>query len=154
AFALMADVEGKISVNDRQAAQALYVAEGGTWLVRNWFEDPTGTGYLVPTTSQVNRTARWVDDDYDGTYEAYTAVSAPWNVTYRQGTNDLFQKPYRGTPSLALVGNEAHPDVLISASGSANEQAFLGTVNDTLFPNFPSVKQRALITEIRVFGPP
>src|SRR5262249_13855280 len=45
-------------------------------------------------------------------------------------------------------------DVLISSSGSANEQAYLTTVNNTLFPSFPSTKLRALVTEVRVFGPP
>src|SRR5437867_3911429 len=118
AYAMLADVENKISINERHQAQALYVAEGTAWVVRNWFEDSTAA-YLLPTASQVNRTLRYVDNDADGTFTAYTSAPSPWNVTYRSGTDDLFNRPYRGTPALSFEGNQTHPDVRISSSGSS-----------------------------------
>ena len=155
AFSLTADMEGKISVNSRQSSQALYVAEGTAWLVKSWFEDPTAaSGWLVPTTSQVNRTLRWVDHDNDGTFQAYSTAPAPWNVVYRNGTNDLFERPYRGNPALSLQGSEDHPDVRISVTGSSNEQSFLTSLNNALYPSFPAPMTRARILQIDVFGPP
>jgi hypothetical protein len=95
-----------------------------------------------------------VDDNNDGTFQAYTAAPAPWNVVYRTGTDDLFQKPYRGSPGVSLQGTSDHPDVRVSSTGSSAEQAYLTTVNNTLFPSFPAVKTRARILQIDVFGPP
>src|SRR5262249_3808462 len=68
ALVLVGDTEARIARNQRDVAQAQFVAEGGVRMVRAWFEDPTVTGYLVPTTGQMDRTQRWVDDDNDGTY--------------------------------------------------------------------------------------
>jgi len=111
AFVLAGQTESKIAVNQRNGQQALHLAESGVRIVKKWFDAPTGTSaYLVPTTSQVDRTQRWVDDNNDGTYSAYSSATAPYNVVYRNGTDDPFEKPYRGSPSLAFMGTEAHPD--------------------------------------------
>ena len=155
AFALVADTENRISVNERHQAEALYAAEGTVRLVKGWFDNPSpSTGYLVPTVSQVNRSLRYVDNDGDGTYQLYSTAPAPWNVIYRSGTDDLFEKPYRGTPTQMLVGTQSNPDVRISASGSAAQQSFLNTINDTLFPNYPSPTVRAKVRQIDVYSAP
>ena len=153
AFALVAETENKISVNERHQAQALYVAEGTVRLVKGWFDDPA-SGYLVPTSSQADRSLRYVDHDGDGTYQLYSSAPSPWNVTYRSGTNDLFEKPYRGSPSVSLEGTQANPDVRISASGASAEQAFLNTINNTVFPNYPAPGLRAKVRQIDVYSPP
>ena len=102
AFMLVGQTEANIARNKRDTEQALFTAEGGARIVKKWFEAPSGTSsYLVPTTSQMNRTLRYVDDNSDGTYGAYSTATSPYNVTYRQGTDDPFEKPYRGTPALA-----------------------------------------------------
>src|SRR5262249_34125639 len=146
--------EARIARNQRDVAQAQFVAEGGVRIVRAWFEDPTVTGYLLPTTAQMDRTQRWVDDNNDGTYTAYTSAPSPWNVVYRNGTNDPFEKPYRGTPASTLLGTEDHPDVSISLSGSIAEKNYLNTLNSTLFGSFPTPLQQTKVTEILVYGPP
>ena len=150
AFALVADTENKISFNERSSTQALYVAEGTVRLVKQWFDDPN-SGYLVPTTSQVDRSLRYVDNDGDGTYQLYTTAPAPWNVTYR---SDLFGKPYRGSPDQSFEGTQSNPDVRISQTGSAGEKNFLTNLNNTLFPAFPSPNLRARIRQIDIYAPP
>lgn len=155
AFILLGDSENLISVSDRNRMQANYVAEGVARLVKGWFDDPsTVTGYLVPVPLETDRSLRWVDPDGDGTYQDYTSASAPWNVVYRSGTDDLFEKPYRGSPALSLEGTRDHPDLRISASGSTAERSFLTTITDTLFPDYPSPDLRARVNQIDVFAPP
>src|SRR5262245_8211716 len=128
AFALVAETENKISVNQRHQGQALYVAEGAVRTVKSWFDDPeVATGFLVPTAAQVDRTHRWVDDDNDGTLEPYAGATPPWNVIYKQADDDLFDKPYRGKPVDSFEGSQTQPDLRISASGSAGEIAYLQT---------------------------
>src|SRR5258705_13383524 len=62
-YLMMAQTESTIAENERNAATALYVAEAGARLAVNWFNDPTSTGYLVPTTAQIDRTKRGFDHD-------------------------------------------------------------------------------------------
>jgi len=155
AFVLAGQTESRIAINQRNGQEALHIAESGVRLVKKWFDAPAGTSaYLVPTTSQMDRTQRWIDDNNDGTYGAYASAAAPYNVTYRSSTNDPFEKPYRGSPALAFMGTEAHPDIVISETGSAGETAFLTTLNATLFTNFPAPGQLGRISRIDVYGPP
>jgi hypothetical protein len=155
AFVLAGQTESKIAVNQRNGQQALHLAESGVRIVKKWFDAPTGTSaYLVPTMSQIDRTQRWVDDNNDGTYSAYSSATAPYNVVYRNGTDDPFEKPYRGSPSLAFMGTEAHPDLVIDETGGSGEIAYLATLNATLFTNFPTPGQQGRISRIDVYGPP
>ena len=155
AFVLAGQTESRIAVNHRNSQQALHIAEGGMRAVKKWFDAPTGTSsYLVPTTSQMDRSQRWVDDNNDGTYGAYASAASPYNVVYRDGTDDPFEKPYRGSPALAFMGTEAHPDIVISESGSSGETAYLSTLNATLFADFLSSGQQGRISRIDVYGPP
>src|SRR5262245_12190325 len=154
AFVLVGDTEARIARNQRDVAQAQFIAEGGVRIVRAWFEDPTVTGYLLPTVSQMDRTQRWVDDDNDGTYPASTSSLSPFNVIYRNGTDDPFERPYRGSPAMTLLGTEDHPDLSISYGGSIAQRNYLNTLNSTLFSSFPSPIQQGKITEILVYAPP
>src|SRR5262245_8573961 len=60
-YLMMAQTENTIAENERNAATAMYVAEAGARLVVSWFNDPTSTGYLVPTVGNVDRTLRVFD---------------------------------------------------------------------------------------------
>jgi hypothetical protein len=102
----------------------------------------------------MNRTLRWVDDNNDGTYGAYSSATSPYNVVYRNGTDDPFERPYRGSPALSFMGTEDHPDVSISSSGTVAEKNYLSTLNSTLYTQFPAPLQQGKITEILVYGPP
>src|SRR5437867_11221513 len=160
-YLMLAQTENQIAENELNAQQALFVAEGGARLVINWFNDPTGTGYQVPTASQVNRSIRWYDHDGNPATPVVKGVAA--DITkpiYRDGTDDLFEKAYRGNNFLAFLGEESHaggdegPDLRIDAAAGGNQAAFLTTVNNTLFSAYPSANRRARITRIDVFSPP
>ena len=57
-YLMMAQTENTIAENERNSAAALYVAEAGARLVVGWFNDPTATGYLVPTLADLDRERR------------------------------------------------------------------------------------------------
>jgi len=160
-YLLLAQTENQIAENELNAQQALFVAEGGARLVINWFNDPTGTGYQVPTASQVNRSIRWYD--HDGNAGTATVKGVAGDVAkpiYRDGTDDLFEKAYRGNNFVAFLGEESHaggdegPDLRIDAAAGGTQAAFLTTVNNTLFSSYPSANRRARISRIDVFSPP
>ena len=143
---------------------ALLVAGEGARAVKGWFDAPSGAlAQFVPTASQVNRSLRYVDDNADGTYGPYTTASPPWNVIYRPnaGTapapapeDQLFEKPYAGTPAQMLLGTEDHPDVRIWEAGSNSEQHYLASLNAGLFPSAPGDAQQGRISRIDVYSPP
>src|SRR5256712_13162170 len=62
-YLMMAQTESTIAENERNSATAMYVAEAGARLAVNWFNDPSSTGYLVPTSPQGDRTLRAFDHD-------------------------------------------------------------------------------------------
>ncbi len=161
-YMLMAQTENTIAENERNAAMALYVAQAGARLAVNWFNDPSSTGYLVPTSGQVDRTLRLVDQDNDPNTARVLAVSGTCaKPLYKDSTcttSPILDRPYR--PSLAdtLGGIETGtdsdpnnaargPDLVVSAS-------HLTTINNTLFPNFPTQNLRARIARIEIYGPP
>ena len=160
-YLMLAQTENQIAENQRNAQQALFVAESGARLVLNWFNDPTGTGYLVPTAADVNRSIRWYDHDANaGTAVVLGVASDVAKPIYRDGTNDLFEKAYRGSNALAFLGEESHaggdegPDLRIDAAAGGAQAAFISAMNNALFPNYPSPSRRARITRIDVFSPP
>jgi Tfp pilus assembly protein PilX len=161
-YLMMAQTENTIAENERNSAAAMSVAEAGARMVAGWFNDPTTTGYLVPTTGDVDRTKRVFDNDNntatarvlgvsgdatkplykDATYTASGILDRP----YRSALADTFMGVETGTdpnPSYADKG----PDLIVNAS-------FLTTINNTMFPNYPAPWLRARITRIEVYGPP
>ena len=155
-FLLMADTENKISVNERNYEMAHYVAEAGVKLVKNWFDHPSGTyGYIYPTSSQVDRNLRMIDHDNDPGTARVLADGTTGKPYYKQTSNLIFDKPYRGTLQDALSGTEDAPDMRVSeASSDSNVRAYLQTLNNTIFPNFPKSHYRTRITQIDVYEPP
>jgi Tfp pilus assembly protein PilX len=161
-YLMMAQTENTIAENERNSAAALYVAEAGARLVVGWFNDPTATGYLVPTLADLDRTKRIFDHDSNsGTARVQGASGDATKPLYKDATvtaSLIFDRPYRSALGDTFLGVETGtdgnvafaamgPDIIVNAS-------FLTTINDTLFPNFPSPFLRARITRIEVYQPP
>jgi len=160
-YLMLAQTESQIAENELNAQQTLFAADAGARLVMNWFNDPTGTGYKVPTVAQMNRSIRWYDHDGNpGTATVLGVAGDPAKPIYRDGTDDPFEKAYRGSNPLAFMGEESHaggdegPDLRIDAAAGGNQASFLSDINSTLFPSFPSVNKQVRITRIDVYGPP
>ena len=161
-YMLMAQTENTIAENERNAAMALYVAQAGARLAINWFNDPSTTGYLVPTSAQVDRTLRLVDQDNDPNTARVLAVSGTCTKPlYKDATcttSPILDRPYRPSFADGFSGIETGsdsdpnnasrgPDLVVSAS-------HLTTINNALFPNFPTQNLRAQIARIEIYGPP
>jgi len=160
-YLMLAQTESQIAENQLNAQQALFVAESGARMVINWFNDPSGTGYKIPTAAQVNRAVRWYDHDSNPSTANVKGIAGDaTKPVYRDGTDDLFDKPYRGNSYLSFLGEESHagtdegPDLRIDAAAGGAQAAFLTEINNTLFLNYPSANRRARITRIEVYSPP
>ncbi|OLD64902.1 MAG: hypothetical protein AUI47_03845 [Acidobacteria bacterium 13_1_40CM_2_68_5] len=159
-YLMMAQTESTIAENERNSATAMYVAEAGTRLAVNWFNDPSSTGYLVPTSAQVDRTLRVFDHDANpGTARVQAVAGDCTRPLYKDAvctTSPILDRPYRSDLANTYIGVEtgfdgafpnAGPDLVVSA-------AHLATINAALFPNFPKVDLRARITRIEIYAPP
>jgi hypothetical protein len=159
-YLMMGQTERSLAENERNAATALYVAEAGARLVVQWFNDPTSTGYLVPTLNDVDRTQRVFDHDADPrTARVQCAAGNAARPIYKDAalTNGgIFDRPYRSSVENAFLGVEtgieagfpdAGPDLVVGA-------AHLTTINDALFPNFPKPDLRARVSRIEIYAPP
>jgi len=159
-YLMMAQTESTIAENERNAATALYVAEAGARLAINWFNDPTSTGYLVPTTGQIDRTQRVLDHDNNtGTARVQAVAADATKPLYKDATvtaSAIFDRPYRSALGDTFLGVEtgtdagfptAGPDVVVSSS-------HLTTINTALFPNFPTASLRARVSRIEFYAPP
>ncbi len=124
AYMLMAETEGQIAINERNASQALYVAESATRAVVDWFDNPV-SGFSLPAAADVDLTLRMLDLDDDGVWETAADGSAG-QERYKQTSTEIFQKPYRGSIQDAFLGTETNPDVRITPG------AFLDTLNTRL----------------------
>jgi hypothetical protein len=150
-YLLLADTENQISVNEKNYAQALYVAEAGVRIVKIWFDKPADPAYQFPDvtdTTNVIRTLRMLDHDNDpGTGRVLAAEGDMTKPIYRDIADDLFEKPYRGGLPFMFSGTEDGPDLRIVGTA-------LDGLNDQFFPDFPSPTLRARITRIEVYEPP
>jgi len=169
-YLTLADTESLIAINITYQEQALHAAESGGRLMVEWFNHPDASmGYLLPTASQVDRTQRFIDHDDDPTTATITAAGNPVvegdnaKPFYRDGTDDLFEKPYRGNMKVALMGTEDGPDIVIDDDAGGTQAAFLKTVNTALYGNYPSdvtitnaadAHLRARILKIEIYQPP
>ncbi len=157
-YMMMAQTENTIAENERNAAMALYVAEAGARMVVNWFNDPSSTGYLVPAVGSVDTTKRLGDWDGDPSTARSIQDGSSGKPKYKQSTGAIFDRLYRGSNVDAFIGCETgtDPDPNNATLGPdlVVNQSHLDTVNDTLFPNFPSPSLRARISRIEVYSPP
>ena len=161
-YLMMAQTESTIAENERNQAAALYVAQAGARLAVNWFNDPTATGYLVPTTAQVDRTKRVYDNDLNtATARVLGVASNAAKPIYKDGSftaSGIFDRPYRSALADTFMGVETGtdpdpnfadkgPDVIVNAD-------YLTTLSDTLFNNYPSPTLRARLTRMEFYSPP
>ncbi len=169
-YLTLADTESLIALNMTYQEQALYAAESGARITVSWFNDPDpASGMLVPTVAQVDRSQRWIDHDDNPTTATITNGGTPvvegdaTKPFYRDGLDDLFEKPYRGSMVVGFMGDEDGPDLVIDAAAGGNQAAYLNTLNAALFGTYPSdvtittaadAKVRARITRIEIYQPP
>lgn len=137
--------------------QAAFAAEAALRAVKSWFDAPAETAgaWMVPAAGDVDRSRRRVDPEGDGTSVAYSGAPAPWNVVYRQGRNDLFERPYRGTPVLSFEGDAKGPDLLlVDDASSPAARAYLAAFSRALFSGTLAPNLAVRITKIAVYAPP
>ena len=86
---------------------------------------------------------------------AVTNPGGPGWVSYKQTSNALFERPYRGSTEDSLLGTETGPDIRIDDQDPAH-QPFLAALSQTLWASFPSEGGGvgAHISRIDVFAPP
>ena len=161
-YLMMAQTENTIAENERNSAAAMYVAEAGARLAAGWFNDPTSTGYLVPTTADVDRTKRVYDNDNNtGTARVLAVSGDATKPIYKDSTftaSGILDRPYRSALADTFMGVETGTDPNPSYADKGPDlivnDTFLTTINDTMFPNYPAPWLRARITRIEVYGPP
>jgi hypothetical protein len=166
-YLLMADTENKIAENEKLSAQALYFGEGTVREVKRWFDRPPYiTGYtknlVRPLTTTMDRTQRWIDTDGAGPTAVVVADGSGAKPYWKaidadgNGTDDIFEKPYRSALIDTLIGVEDHPDVMIARSAGGATATFLDGLATKIAPNFPAsaVGLTARIKEIQIYEPP
>ncbi|HEX3583688.1 MAG TPA: pilus assembly PilX N-terminal domain-containing protein [Thermoanaerobaculia bacterium] len=142
AFVAMTETENSISLNERNHAQTVAIAEAGARLVVQWFQDPAtmlARGLMPKNVNQI-KTSRTVGDSYTG--------------YYKPGGN-LCDTPYGPSEADLLYGDENSADIIINATTCAASsdntvKAFLTTLNTSLFGTIADGE----ITDIRIYAPP
>lgn len=136
--------------------QAGCAAEAGLEAVKHWFDAPAASAgaWMVPLTSDVDLSLRRVDPEGDGTFAASGTAPAPWNTLYREGRDDLWERPYSGNPRLSLEGDGSGPDVSIAWERGAAQRAFLARLSTALFPDPLAPNLTVRLVRIAVYGPP
>jgi hypothetical protein len=163
-FVLIGETENLIATNERHSAQALHVAETGARVVVSWFDHPSERSALVPfDPGAVDRSLRRIEADGDPATAPVSADGSPASPYYKQGIDrnadgrdDLFDRPYRGTASDALLGTRDGPDLRIDENASAAARRYLADLSQALFPAYPSgvAGRRARLSRIDLFAPP
>ncbi|HSP13158.1 MAG TPA: hypothetical protein VLV78_00235 [Thermoanaerobaculia bacterium] len=144
-FVAISETESTISVNERNYAQTLSVAEAGARMVVEWFQDPAWAEArgLLPANTNAIKTLRVMTAGplagYSGRYKSDTSTAAP--------VGRLFDKPFKPKAQDRFYGDENHPDVIIDSTTAA---AFLTTFNTNLLQDTTNGQ----VTEIRLYAPP
>jgi hypothetical protein len=163
-FVLIGETENHIATNERLSAQALHVAETGARVVISWFDHPSEVSMLVAfDPGAVDRSLRRIDVDGDPATAPVPADGSQANPYYKQGVDrnadgheDLFDRPYRGTPADALLGSRDGPDLRLDENASSAARRYLSDLSETLFPAYPAgvAGRRARLSQIDIFAPP
>ncbi len=162
-FLLMADTENQIAQNELRSAQALQAAESGVRMVKRWFDSPfSSLNVSNPTLGgEIDLTQRLIETDGDPATAAVAQDGSSTYPRYKQGvdldgdgSDDLFQKPYRGSEFHALMGTEGGPDMRIRETDSTQAANFLAALSTDLFGAYPGDGVSARITQIDIYGPP
>lgn len=148
-FLALSTQEGQITQNERNAKQALYMAQVGAKVAMEWFQTPTPND--PPSLAN--------NDDFLPT-RGEIIFNKVQNITYKGGStglngvgNDLFDRPYRGVPKDTFRGTEEKtaadpgPDVHI-----ASNSPYLARLNSALLGGSQMTDTR--LTDIRIYAPP
>ena len=176
-FVVLAEQEQQIAVNDRDLAQALYVAEAGVDIAKRWFNNPDPANPFKPPTSELTRDLReghTLSDPsvYGNAEERTLRADDLGGVLYSGGGGTPFEKPFRGDKLVQFHGRRDTPDVLICQTGemidldddgtddcASGANGFMADLNATLL-SLPGTEHSARdfgevsIQQIRVYRPP
>jgi hypothetical protein len=145
AFVALSETESAISINERNHAQTVAIAEAGAKLVVQWFQDPTTMQgqTLMPVNETALKTSR--------------AIDLAGTMAYYRPTGRLCDTPFGPNAADLFLGDEDHPDVIINATTIAacttnahTAPTWLDTLNTSLFGSTANGE----ITEIAVYSPP
>ncbi|MCA1732181.1 MAG: pilus assembly PilX N-terminal domain-containing protein [Acidobacteria bacterium] len=137
-FVAISETESAISVNQRNYAHTLSVAESGARAVVEMFQDAdwaASLGILPPNNAAI-KTQRTLGSDTSFYKES------PLHL--------LFDSPFKPGPNDRFYGDFEHADVIINDSKGNVAQTYLATLNTMLFGTSSDTR----LTEIRVFAPP
>lgn len=157
-FLLMAETENRIAENEKRSALVLYAAESGARAVKSWFDHPAAApGFPAP--GDVNRNLRRVLDESDpadpNDMQPADGSSIPY---YKQSSDELFARPYRGSLEHSLMGSEEYPDLSIDdADDQTNAAPFLQNLSTLLLDDVasrPEALPHVRISRIDVYAPP
>jgi hypothetical protein len=149
-FVTISETESTISVNERNYAQALSVAEAGARLALEWFQDPdwANTQGLLPPNDNDLKILRSTPAGHFAGYVGYYKSDPVMNTPYGL----LFDKPFKPKAQDRFFGDEDHPDVRINATTLAltATPTFLDIFNTAIAAD----KSNGEVTEIAVYAPP
>lgn len=137
-FVAISETESAISVNERNYAQALQVAESGARAIVEMFQDADwaqSIGIQPPNHTSL-KTERTIAT-YTGVYKATP-------------TQLLFDSPFKPSQNDRFYGDYDHADVLINEDAGSTASNYLDSLNQGLFGAGGDTR----ITDIRVFAPP
>lgn len=150
AYLMMTSTESRIARNETVAVQARHAAEVGARAVQAWFERPGIAPGFPQDPSAISRQREILDES-----DPYGAPLAADGPQYKEqvdldgdGRDDLFDRPFRGSPVDELLGSEESPDMRIEDLG------FLDQLSRKLYRDFPGAGLRARIRSIDVYSPP
>lgn len=141
AFVAISESESAISMNERNHAQTVALAESGARAVVEWFQDPEDSlaQDLMPANNNDFKIERHLDT-YDGSYKDEGGL--------------LFDLPYGPYPVDMFYGEEASADIQITRATSRG-RTFLNDFNVLLFgAEGGTAREQGEITEIRIYAPP
>lgn len=136
-FVAISETESSISINQRNYAQVHAVAEAGSRVVLEWFQDPAWADArgLLPANTNAIKTARNL---------TFAGIAA---TDFYKPSGLLCDKPFKPKRPDRFFGDEDHPDVVINATTNAT---FLANFNAALFNDLTDGQ----VTDIRLYAPP
>lgn len=143
-FVTISETESAISVNERNYAQTLQVAEAGVKVVAEWFNAPDWAldNGLLPQNTSANETAFKREREV-GSYVGKYRPSAAGGI--------LFDYPLRGDEEDKLFGIDAENADFVIDNSTTEGATFLTQFNGYLLADTTT---GGLITEIRIYAPP
>ena len=141
-FVAISETESAISVNERNYAQTLHVAEAGARTVAQWFNDPDWAldNDLMPENTNAIKQKRENNSIAAGSSAEYYKFSTT--------TDLLCDIPYNKFEDKFYGIDAASADIVIN---STTNSTFLNAFNTFLFTD---TEEGGRVVDIRIYGPP